>query len=102
MVCACPCFHQAAHNEPVKQEIAEAYGSKIEKRHLPPASAVGAMAHPRNRGCSLHFQRASERRGVELLTREYREVDKKNGACAQYRISDTIPLPPVNVQINRA
>lgn len=41
----------------------------------------------------------SEKRGVGILTRQYQAVAKKNGTCAEYQITDTMPLPPANVQI---
>jgi len=41
----------------------------------------------------------SEKKGIGILTRQYRAVAQKNGSCADYQITDTMPVPPVNVQM---
>jgi hypothetical protein len=51
------------------------------------------------RGWSLHFKRVSEQRDVGILTRRYRALAKKNGSSAEYQITETMPLPPANVQM---
>lgn len=96
-----PSFGQVPPDEPTRREIEGAYRSK---------SGGGGTFIPgvrrerwrikEIRGWSLHLKRVSEKRGVGILTRRYRAVAKKNGSCAAYRITDTIPFPePVNVQI---
>ena len=86
-------FAQPPQNEPTKQEIAEAYRDRVivlrwEKRRIKEI-----------RGWSLHFKRVSEKRGVGILTRQYEAVAKKNGSCAEYQITDTMPVQPNNVQL---
>ena len=86
-------FAELPQNEPTRQEIAEAYRNK--------AVIVGweKWRIKEIRGWSLHFKRVSEKRGACILTRQYRAVAQKPGYCAEYQITDTMPLQPNNVQI---
>ena len=88
-----PVFRPTPQNEPTRQEIAEAYRNK--------AVIVGweKWRIKEIRGWSLHFKRVSEKRGLGILTRQYRAVAKRNGTCAEYQITDTMLLTPGNVQI---
>jgi hypothetical protein len=90
---ASPSLGQLTQNEPTRQEIAEAYRNK--------AVIVGweKWRIKEIRGWSLRFKRVSEKRGLGILTRQYRAVAKKNGSCAEYQITDTMLLTPGNVQI---
>jgi len=95
-----PFFSQTKQAEPTKEEIADAYKSKAGEG----GTAIPGLHWERRRikeirGWSLHFKRVSEQRDVGILTRQYRAVAKKNGSCAEYQITDTMPLPPANVQM---
>jgi hypothetical protein len=93
-------FGQSSHDEPTRQEIAEAYRSKSgEGGTFIPGVRWERWRIKEIRGWSLRFKRLSEIRGVGILTRQYRAVAQKGGSCAEYQITDTIPLPPANVQI---
>jgi hypothetical protein len=90
----------AQNAEPTEREIADAYRSKIgEGSTLIPHLRWESWRVREVRGWSLHFKRVSEKRTIGVLTRQYGAVARKNGLCAQYQITDTISLPPVNVQI---
>jgi hypothetical protein len=90
----------AQNAEPTEREIADAYRSKIgEGSALIPHLRWESWRIREVRGWSLHFKRVTEKRTIGILTRQYRAVARKNGLCAQYQITDTIPLPPVHVQI---
>ena len=99
-----PSFSQSPQTEPTKQEIAKAYQSKSE-------SGGGGMFIPgvrwerwrvkEIRGWSLRFKRVLERRNLGLLTYQYRVVARRNGSCARYLVTDTIPMGPGNVQMQR-
>ena len=96
-----PSFGQAPPDEPTRREIEGAYQSKSgEGGTFIPGVRWERWRIKEIRGWSLHFKHVSEKRGVGILTRRYRAVAKKNGSCAEYQITDTIPFPePVNVQI---
>ena len=86
--------------EPAKEEIAQAYRSK---------AGEGGMAIPgvrwerwrvkEIRGWSLKFRRIGQSKSAGILTRRYQAIAKKSGRCAEYLIVDTVPFPPVNVQV---
>ena len=46
----------------------------------------------------MRFKRLTEIRNVGVLTLEYSVLAKKAGSCAEYHITDTMPIPG-NVQI---
>jgi hypothetical protein len=100
MVSVSPSFSQSLKGEPAKQEIGDAYRSKSgEGGTFIPGVRWERWRIKEIRGWSLHFKRVHERRGIGLLTYQYRAVAKRNGWCAEYRITDTMPFPPMNVQI---
>lgn len=92
-------FGQSVANEPTRQEIAEAYRSKSGGGGIfIPAVRWERWRIREIRGWSLRFKRVKESRNVGVLTLEYRVVAKKSGSCAEYQLSDTMPIPG-NVQI---
>jgi|SRR5579885_296245 hypothetical protein len=99
-IAAVPSFSQWQQGEPTKQEIADAYRSKSgEHVFIIPGIRWETWSIKQIRGWSLKFKRLSEQRNAGILIRRYRAVAKKNGQCAEYLIVDTMPFPPVNVQI---
>jgi hypothetical protein len=95
-----PSFGQGPQDEPTRREIEGAYRSKSgEGGTFIPGVRWERWRIKEIRGWSLHFKRVSEKRGVGILTLQYRAVAKKNGTCVGYQITDTMPFPPVNVQI---
>jgi hypothetical protein len=91
---------QQPQHEPTRQEITRAYKSKSgEGGTLIPGTRWERWRIREIRGWALRFRRVSEKRGLGILTRQYRVIAKKNGSCAEYRVTDTIPLPPNNPQI---
>ena len=92
-------FGQSAQNEPTRQEIGEAYRSKSgEGGIFIPAVRWERWRIREVRGWSLRFKRVRESRNVGVLTLEYRVLAKKSGSCAEYQVTDTMPIPG-NVQI---
>jgi hypothetical protein len=92
-------FGQPAQNEPTRQEIAEAYRSKSgEGGIFVPAVRWERWRIREVRGWSLRFKRVKESRNVGVLTLEYQVLAKKAGSCAEYQVTDTMPIPG-NVQI---
>jgi hypothetical protein len=92
-------FGQSAHNEPTRQEIAEAYRSKSgEGGIFIPAVRWERWRIRDVRGWSLRFKRVKESRNIGVLTLEYTVLAKKAGSCAEYQVTDTVPIPG-NVQI---
>jgi hypothetical protein len=92
-------FGQSAQNEPTRQEIAEAYRSKSGEGGIFIPAVRWERWRIRNvRGWSLHFKRVKESRKVGVLTLEYQVLAKKAGSCAEYQVTDTMPIPG-NVQI---
>ena len=92
-------FGQSAHNEPTRQEIAEAYRSKSgEGGIFIPAVRWERWRIRDVRGWSLRFKRVKESRNIGVLTLEYTVLAKKAGSCAEYLVTDTVPIPG-NVQI---
>jgi hypothetical protein len=89
---------QVRPNEPTKEEIEQAYRSKS-----------GGTLIPRHewehwrikeiRGWKLHFKRISEKRLPGVITLKYEAIAKKNSSCADYEITDTMPLTPANPQV---
>ncbi len=99
LISAAAAFAQP-QGEPTSQEIEEAYRSKTgESDFVIPHIRWEHWRIKQIRGWSLHFKALSETRRVGILTRKYSVIAKKNGCCAQYAITDTVPLPPNNVQI---
>jgi hypothetical protein len=102
LVAAAFSFAQAPLNEPTKQEIREAYESK---------SGGGGTFIPgvqwerwrikEIRGWKLHFKRISQKQSPGIIAVKYQAVAKKSGSCADYGITDTMPLPPANPQMKR-
>lgn len=45
------------------------------------------------------LQRISQQRSPGVMTVKYEAVAKKNGSCAEYQITDTMPFPPNKVQL---
>ena len=88
-----PSFGKLPQDEPTRQEIAEAYKTKAV------IVGWGKWRIKEIRGWSLRFKRVSEKRGLGILTGQYRAVAKRNGSCAEYQITYTIPVQPNNVQI---
>jgi len=93
-------FAQALLNEPTRQEIAQAYRSK--------SGGVGTIVPgvqserwriKEVRGWKLHFKRISQKQSPGVMTLKYEAVAKKNGSCAAYEITDTMPFPPANPQM---
>ena len=100
IVSVSPSFSQSLPVEPTRQEIARAYRSKAGEGSLFFPGVRWEHRRVREiRGWSLHFKRVSERRGIALITYEYRVVARKNGSCAGYRITDTMIDPPYSVQV---
>jgi hypothetical protein len=96
---ASPTFGQSAQNEPTRQEIAQAYRSKSgEWGIFIPAVRWERWRIKDVRGWSLRFKRLKQSRNVGVLTLEYRVLAKKAGSCADYHVTDTMPIPG-NVQI---
>ena len=94
-----PTFGQPAQDEPTRQEIAEAYRSKSGEGGIFIPGVRWERWRIRDvRGWSLHFKRLKESRHVGVLTLEYRVLAKKAGSCAEYQVTDTLPIPG-NVQI---
>ncbi len=92
-------FAQPPQNEPTRQEIAEAYRSKSgEGGTFIPGVRWERWRIKEIRGWALRFKRTGEKRDPGILTREYQVLAKKNGSCAEYHITDTMPLVP-NLQI---
>src|SRR5258708_3469911 len=82
-----PSFGQVPQAEPTKQEVADAYRSKIgEVGTIIPGLAWERWRIKGIRGWSLRFKRVSEKRGVGILTLQYQAIAKKNGSCAEYQI----------------
>lgn len=94
-----PTFGQSMQNEPTRKEIAEAYRSKSgEGGIFIPAVRWEKWRIKNVRGWSLRFKRLTEIRNVGVLTLEYSVLAKKAGSCAEYHVTDTMPIPG-NVQI---
>lgn len=96
---AYPTYGQSVQNEPTRQEIAEAYRSKSgEGGIFIPAVRWERWRIKNVRGWSLRFKRLKESRNVAVLTLEYKVLARKAGSCAEYHVTDTVPIPG-NVQI---
>lgn len=96
---AYPAYGQSVQNEPTRQEIAEAYRSKSgEGGIFIPAVRWERWRIKNVRGWSLRFKRLKESRNVGVLTLEYKVLARKAGSCAEYHVTDTVPIPG-NVQI---
>jgi hypothetical protein len=97
LFCA-PGFGQG--DQPTRREIETAYRSKYgeggilftrwERRRIQEV-----------RGWALKFKRVAEEHPLGLLLLRYQAVARKGGTCAEYRISQTIPVAG-NVQIKPA
>lgn len=100
IVAAPPSCGQSQQGEPTKEEIAQAYRSKSgEHGFIIPGARWETWRIKQVRGWSLKFKRLAEERSAGVRIRRYRAVAKKNAQCAEYLIVDTMPFPPVNVQI---
>lgn len=87
-------------DQPTRREIETAYRSKYgeggilftrwERRRIKEV-----------RGWKLHFKRVAEEHPPGLLLLRYAAVARKGGTCAEYRISQTIPVSG-NAQIQEA
>lgn len=91
---------QTSRDEPTTSEMERAYRSKSGEGGVPlvPNLRWERWRIKQIRGWTLHFNRTSEKRWVGVVSRGYRAIAKKNGACAEYQITDTMPLAP-NIQI---
>ena len=86
------------NSEPTKEEIAEAYRAKSgEGGTFIPGVRWERWRIKEIRGSKLHFNQTSEKRSPGVTTLNYEVVAKKNGSCAEYRITDT--MSPLNSQI---
>jgi len=93
-------FSQQPQNEPTRQEIEQAYRSKSgEGGAFIPGLQWERWRIKEIRGWKLHFQRIAQQRSPGVITLKYQAVAKKNGSCAHYQITDTMPFPPNNVQL---
>jgi hypothetical protein len=100
MMSTTPSFGQSPQNEPTREEIAQAYRSKSgEGGIFIPSVRWERWRVKEIRGWSLHFRRVREKRSVGILTRQYQVIAKSGGSCAEYQITDTMPMGPGNVQI---
>lgn len=92
-------FAQSSQNEPTRREIAEAYRSKSREGGVfIPAVRWERWRIREVRRWSLRFKRVKENRNVGVLTLDYQVVARKAGSCAEYHVTDTMPIPG-NVQI---
>lgn len=48
---------------------------------------------------SLKFKRVSQEPVAGMLIRQYRVIARSSNTCANYRVTERIPLPPPNPQI---
>lgn len=94
-------FAQAPPNEPNKEEIAQAYRSKLGEggSTFIPGIRWERWRVKEIRGWKLHFKRIGENRSAGVMTLKYQAVARKNGWCADYHITDTRTFPPPNPQI---
>lgn len=93
-------FAQAPPNEPTKEEIAEAYRSKSgEGGTFIPGLRWERWRIKEIRGWRLHFKRIGRKQSPGVMTVKYGAFAKKNGSCAEYQITHTIPFPPANPQM---
>jgi hypothetical protein len=60
---------------------------------------MGAMAHQASPGMEGAFQTHQRKSVSGVITLKYEAVAKKNGSCAEYEITDTMPFPPNYVQL---
>ncbi len=99
LLCGPAAFGQNAE-PPTTEEIAAAYRSKTgEGGLLFPGLRWERRRINKVRGWSLKFERLSQDRTISAMILRYRAVAKRNNTCAEYRITDRIPLPPPNPQI---
>ncbi|MGE5569080.1 MAG: hypothetical protein ACM3S5_08595 [Rhodospirillales bacterium] len=95
-----PSCGQSQQGEPTKEEIAQAYRSKSGEHGLIiPGARWETWGIQQIRGWSLKFKRLTEERSAGVQIRRYLAFAKKNDQCAAYLIVDSMPFPPVNVQI---
>ncbi|MGE5647556.1 MAG: hypothetical protein ACM336_17400 [Acidobacteriota bacterium] len=93
-------FAQAHPNEPTKQEIEKAYRSKSGGLGMPiPGLRSESWRIKEIRGWKLRFKRLSQERPPGVIIVKYKATAQKNDSCAEYHITDTIPVPPANPQI---
>ncbi len=90
---------QSLQDPPTAPEITEAYRSKSgDHGGVIPGLRWERWRIKEIRGWSLRFQRLSEKKAAGVLTRQYRVVARKNTTCAEYAITDVLPVHS-NVQI---
>ncbi|MCC7498354.1 MAG: hypothetical protein IT160_12300 [Bryobacterales bacterium] len=101
VISAAIAFAQAPPNEPIKEEIAQAYKSKLGEggSTFIPGVRWERWRVKEIRGWKLRFKRISENRSPGVMTLKYQAVARKNGWCADYQITDTRTFPPPNPQI---
>jgi hypothetical protein len=93
-------FSQMAQNEPGREEIAEAYRSKTGgTRVMVPGLEWETWRIKEIRGWKLRFRRINQKRLPGLMILTYKALAKNKGRCAEYRITDAIPLVPTNPQM---
>ena len=91
---------QWQQNEPTKKEIAQAYRSKSgEGGTIIPGIHWERWRIREIRGWMLHFKRTGRKQSAGVITLKYTVVARKGGQCADYRITDTVVLPPPNPQM---
>jgi hypothetical protein len=94
-ISASPSFSQTPQSEPSRQEIAEAYRSKSGGGGtLIPGVQWERYRIKEIRGWKLHFKRIGQQRSLGIMTLKYEAVARKNGSCAEYHITDTMPFQP--------
>src|SRR5262249_25893920 len=85
---------------PTKEEMTEAYRSKGgEGGTFIPGTRWERWRIREIRGWKLRFHRVGESRSPGVVILRYQAAARKNGACAEYKISDTIVFPPPNPQL---
>ena len=85
--------------QPTIHEIADAYRSKSgEVGTSIPGLRLETWRIKEVRGWKLHFKRTADEKLIGVMVTKYQAVAKKGGVCAEYGITNTLPLPP-NVQI---
>jgi hypothetical protein len=95
-----PSFSQTPQNEPTRQEIEQAYRSKSGGGGtFIPGLSWERWRIKEIRGWKLHFKRIGRQQSPGVMTVKYQAVGKKNGSCADYQVTETMPFPPNNVQL---
>jgi hypothetical protein len=101
VICAIVASAQVLPNEPTKKEITEAYRSKSgEAGTFIPGLRWDRWRIKEVRGWKLHFKRISQKQSPGVMILMYEATAKRNGSCAEYRITDTTTFPPSNPQMS--